>query len=102
MINIHETKLVKDLDHKRLYVTREFDAPIEQLWRAWTESKITDQWWAPKPYKMHTVSQEFKPGGRWLYYMEAPNGARHYCLADYKQIIPQKSYEVLDAFCDEN
>src|SRR5688500_16624913 len=101
MVSIHETKLTKDLTNKKIYVTREFDAPVEKLWKAWTEPSILDQWWAPKPWKAHTQSMDFKEGGTWLYYMEGPDGARHYCRADYSRIVPNKVYEGLDAFCDE-
>ena len=45
---------------------------------------------------------DFREGGRWLYYMEGPDGSRHYCRADYKTIVPGKSYTGDDAFCDEN
>ena len=101
MISIHETKLVKDLANKKILVTREFDAPVEKLWRAWTEPQLLDQWWAPKPWKNNTVSMDFKVGGTWLYFMEGPDGARHYCKADYKVIETGKLYEGLDAFCTE-
>lgn len=49
-----------------------------------------------------TVSDDFREGGRWHYYMQGPEGERHYCLFDYEKIVPQKSYSGLDAFCDEN
>ena len=44
---------------------------------------------------------DFREGGTWLYYMQGPEGERHYCRADYKSIEPQKKYTLLDAFCDE-
>src|SRR5687768_11924167 len=44
---------------------------------------------------------DFRVNGTWLYYMEGPDGTRHYCRADYKSIVPNKSYEWMDAFCDE-
>lgn len=34
--------------------------------------------------------------------MVGPAGERHWCLFDYKKIVPLKSYAGLDAFCDEN
>ena len=33
--------------------------------------------------------------------MQGPDGSRHYCRADYKSIVANKSYEGLEAFCDE-
>ncbi len=67
----------------------------------WTETKYLDQWWAPKPWKAVTQSMDFREGGTWLYYMQGPEGERHYCRNDYKTIVPNKSFSGLDAFCDE-
>lgn len=96
-----QTVLTKNTADKKLHVTRSFHAPLETVWKAWTDSNILDQWWAPKPWKAVTKSMEFKPGGTWLYYMEGPEGERHYCRADYESIEPMKSYTGQDAFCDE-
>jgi uncharacterized protein YndB with AHSA1/START domain len=85
-----------------MLAAREFDAPLEQVWKAWTERELLDQWWAPRPWKAVTQSMDFREDGTWLYYMEGPDGSRHYCRADYKTIVPKKSYTGLDAFCDEN
>lgn len=102
MIINKETIYTKDLENKKIKVTREFDAPVEKVWRAWTEKELLDQWWAPRPWKAVTQSMDFSNGGTWLYYMEGPDGTRHYCRADYRSIATNKSYNLLDAFCDEN
>jgi uncharacterized protein YndB with AHSA1/START domain len=102
MIATKETTYTKDAANKKIRVVREFDAPVEQVWKAWTESELLDQWWAPKPWKANTQSMDFREDGTWLYYMEGPDGSRHYCRADYETIAPNKSYTGLDAFCDEN
>jgi uncharacterized protein YndB with AHSA1/START domain len=102
MVLNKETIYTEDLARKKIKVVREFDAPVEQVWKAWTESKLLDQWWAPKPWKTTTKSMDFREGGRWFYYMEGPDGSRHYCIADYKSIVPNKSYSADDAFCDES
>ena len=101
MIINKETIYKKDLDNKKIYVTREFDAPVEKVWRAWTEATLLDQWWAPRPWKAVTISMDFKKGGKWLYYMEGPDASRHYCMVGYERIDPNKGFEGLDAFCDE-
>jgi uncharacterized protein YndB with AHSA1/START domain len=101
MTLIKETTYSKDLENKKIKVVREFDAPLEQVWKAWTESAILDQWWAPKPWKAITQSMDFRAGGKWLYYMEGPEGERHYCRADYEKVVPNSSFSGWDAFCDE-
>jgi uncharacterized protein YndB with AHSA1/START domain len=102
MIATKETIYTKDAASKKISVVREFDAPVEQVWKAWTESELLDQWWAPKPWKANTQSMDFREGGTWLYYMEGPDGSRQYCRADYETIVSNKSFTGLDAFCDEN
>jgi uncharacterized protein YndB with AHSA1/START domain len=102
MILNKETIYTKDLTNKKIKVVREFDASTDLVWRAWTERELLDQWWAPKPWKAHTKTIDFREGGKWLYYMEGPDGTRHYCCVDYHSIQPNKSFSGLDAFCDEN
>jgi len=101
MIINKETIYTQDAANKKMKVTREFDAPVEKVWKAWTEKELLDQWWAPRPWKAKTMSMDFRDGGTWLYYMEGPDGERHYCRADYRSIVPNKSYEGLDGFTDE-
>ncbi|HTM92471.1 MAG TPA: SRPBCC domain-containing protein [Flavisolibacter sp.] len=102
MIINKETIYTKDATSKKINVTREFEAPVKQVWKAWTERDLLDQWWAPKPWKANTVSMDFRNGGTWLYYMQGPDGSQHYCRIDYNSIVPNKSYESLDAFTDES
>ena len=96
-----QTTITKGDDNKKLFVVREFDGTPEQVWKAWTDSNILDQWWAPKPWKANTKTMDFREGGHWLYYMEGPAGEKQYCRMDYQSIDPNKSFTGIDAFCDE-
>jgi uncharacterized protein YndB with AHSA1/START domain len=97
-----ETLITKDLANKRLFIKREFDAPLEKVWKAWTDSSLLDMWWAPKPWKARTKTMDFREGGFWLYCMVGPDGTESWARADYKTIVPQKSFTAVDSFCDEN
>jgi uncharacterized protein YndB with AHSA1/START domain len=97
-----QTTISKDAANKKLIVVREFDAPLEQVWKAWTDSDILDKWWAPKPWKAKTKTMDFREGGLWLYNMVGPDGTESFCRADFKTIVQNKSYTGEDAFCDEN
>ena len=97
-----QTIITKDAANKKLVVVREFDAPVDQVWDAWTQSELLDQWWAPKPYTARTKSLDFREGGSWLYYMEGPDAQKIWCRVDYHKIVPQKQFEGEDVFCDEN
>lgn len=89
-----------DKEKKTVLVEREFAAELPLVWEAFTKSKILDQWWAPKPWKARTHSQDFKEGGKWRYAMVGPNGEEHWAFFDYTSIVPQKSYEGHDGFTD--
>lgn len=86
----------------KVVVEREFAAELDVVWEAWTNPEILDQWWAPKPYKTVTKSMDFREGGTWLYYMESPEGDKHWCKNEYLKIQPKDFYIGLDAFCDEH
>jgi PhnB protein len=89
-------------ENNTIAVKREFAAPLEMVWAAWTQPELLDQWWAPKPYQTKTKSMDFREGGRWFYAMISPENVAHWCVADYQKIVPFKSFSALDAFCDEN
>jgi len=102
MNTLQQTTIEKDVAKKKLFIEREFGGSPEQVWKAWTESALLDQWWAPKPWKTETKSFDFKLGGAWIYAMVGPDGTKSYCRADFKTIDPQKSFTATDAFCDES
>jgi uncharacterized protein YndB with AHSA1/START domain len=97
-----KTNFTKDSQANKMSVKREFNAPVEKVWFAWTQAALLDQWWAPKPWKTKTKSMDFREGGMWLYSMESPDGSRHWGRADYTKIEPGKSFAGMDSFCDEN
>lgn len=101
MISTNRTEITKDLENKKLNVTRHFNAPVEKVWRAWTEPELLDKWWAPKPWRTETKSMNFAEGGMWLYSMVGPEGERHWSKANYLAINPEQSFTGIDGFCDE-
>jgi uncharacterized protein YndB with AHSA1/START domain len=97
-----KTEITKDLANKKLYVTRAFAAPVEKVWKAWTESSLLDKWWAPRPWRAETKSLDFKAGGLWLYAMIGPNGEKAWCRVDIKTVDPQQGFTATTRFCDED
>jgi len=102
MVTQNQTQVLKDLKEKSIQVSREFEAPIATVWRAFTDPEILDQWWGPEPWHAETKSMNFAEGGYWLYAMVGPANEKHWARMNYITIRPLKSYEVEDGFCDEN
>ncbi|OCX51708.1 ATPase [Mucilaginibacter sp. PPCGB 2223] len=92
----------KDLAKKQLYIVREFKAPVEKVWRAWTEAELLDKWWGPRPWNAVTKTMNFTEGGTWLYAMVGPDGERTSCRVDFKNIKPGESFSASSAFSDED
>lgn len=97
----HETVFIKDLQNRKINVVRSFDAPLEQVWKAWTTSEILDQWWAPKPYRAETKTMDFREGGYWLYQMIGPQGDNSWCKESFETIVLQQRITNAVNFCDE-
>jgi uncharacterized protein YndB with AHSA1/START domain len=91
-----------DKENSKVKVKREFAAPKETVWAAWTEPELLDQWWAPKPWQSRTKTMDFTEGGRRLYAMVGPEGEESWAFADYLSINPKDNFKHKDGFCDEN
>ena len=102
MIHTKETLLSADYENKKICVTRSFDAPLEVVWRAWTEAELLDKWWAPRPYRAETRTMDFRDGGYWLYAMVSPEGERTWNKSTYSEIEPQKTFKQYTIFCAED
>lgn len=98
----NKTQVVKDFKEKSILVSREFNAPLINVWRAYTESELLAQWWAPAPWRAETKVMNFSVGGHWLYAMVSPEGEKHWGRMNYVAINHHKSFNIEDAFCDEN
>ena len=97
----NKTEVIKNFKEKSIVVSREFEAPIEKVWQAYTDSELLNQWWGPSPWRAATKRMNFKVGGYWLYAMVSPEDQKHWGRMNYIAIDHQKSFELEDGFCDE-
>lgn len=91
-----------DKHNNTITIIREYDAPLEKVWKAWTTSEMLDQWWGPKPWRAITKSLDFREGGHWHYSMNGPEGEVQWGKFDYLTIKPNESFTGKDGFSDEN
>ena len=55
-------------------LTRDFDAPVDAVWRAWTEPALVRQWLGPDRYEMRIDEYDVRDGGRYRYVHRDPDG----------------------------
>lgn len=84
--------------HERheLSITRVIDAPIEAVWRAWTDHK--EEWFCPRPWRAEFVEQDLRAGGRSAIVMHGPAGERMEMEGVYLEVVPGERIVSTDAF----
>ncbi|MEP7253200.1 MAG: SRPBCC domain-containing protein [Ginsengibacter sp.] len=90
---------------KKLEVTRIFNAPVEEVWKVWTEPEYVMQWWGPDRFTCPFAKIDFKEGGTSLVSMQAPvefGGQVHYNIWNYTKIIHLQSIEFIMNLADVN
>jgi uncharacterized protein YndB with AHSA1/START domain/DNA-binding transcriptional ArsR family regulator len=65
--SMNKTKVVAEPGKQEIVVTREFDAPRELVFRAFTDSELYTQWLGPRDLKMTLEKFEPRSGGSWRY-----------------------------------
>jgi uncharacterized protein YndB with AHSA1/START domain len=88
-----------------LVVTRVFDAPVEQVWRAWADPEYVMQWWGPQGFTSPLARMDFHEGGISLVCMRAPpefGGQDMYNTWTYLKIEPNKLIEFILNFTDQD
>ena len=73
------------------------DAPAEKLFRCYTDPKLLQQWFAPKPWTIKSVDTDFRPGGRFNFVMASPEGQDYPNTGIYLEIVPNKRIVTTDA-----
>ncbi len=61
-------------DDRSLVTTREFDAPRQLVWDAWTQPQHVAQWWGPNGFTNTIHEMAVKPGGVFRFIMHGPDG----------------------------
>jgi uncharacterized protein YndB with AHSA1/START domain len=56
-----------------VHVEREFDAPIDRVWAAWTTPEGLRAWWGPTGFTCPRAETDIRVGGRILVTMKAPD-----------------------------
>ena len=86
---------------KPFVISREFAAPRDLVWRAWSEAEHFGRWFGPKGMKINLVRFDPRPGGMTHYSMEAPDGKVIWGRADYREVVPPAKLVWLNSFSDE-
>jgi uncharacterized protein YndB with AHSA1/START domain len=92
-----------NLNKRDLVVTRIIDAPLEKVWRAWTEADQVSRWWGPEFYTSPACRIDLRVGGKYVFCMRAPQefgGGDSYTAGVYQKIVPLERLEFTQGLSD--
>lgn len=70
-------------------LTRDYDAPIELVFEAWTRAEHLQNWQVPfDGFKFEFAHADIRPGGFTLHKMTAPNGFEMWLKTEYRSVTP--------------
>jgi uncharacterized protein YndB with AHSA1/START domain len=90
---------------KQIEVTRTFNAPIEMVWKIWTDPELVKRWWGPKQFTSPVAKIDFREGGRSLVSMKAPKemgGQEFYSIWAYEKIIALETIVFIQSLADQH
>jgi uncharacterized protein YndB with AHSA1/START domain len=93
---------IVDKENKTVHIKREFDAPLDLVWDAFTKAELLDQWTAHAPFKSKTKYMDFEPGGKRFYAMVSPDGKEGWVIQKYTSISPKTNFKLHNAFADKD
>ncbi|MGC4232289.1 MAG: SRPBCC domain-containing protein [Niabella sp.] len=78
-------------NNRELKMTRMVKAPIDLVWKVWTEPEYLAQWWGPNEHTTTIHEMDFREGGEWkLTLHNHSNGQNYPNRSVFKEIIPLK------------
>lgn len=81
-------------------ISREFNAPREHVWRAWTEREQLMRWFGPKGTTISHAMLDFRPGGAFHYAMRSADGKEMWGKWVFREIIVPKKLVLVSSFSD--
>ena len=105
MVTVHGNDTNDNTQTFDVIITRVFDAPVEEVWRAWSDPEYVTRWWGPTGFTSPSAEMDFREGGASLVCMRAPaeyGGQDMYHTWTYTRIDPHERIEFVSNFADED
>ena len=93
---MNKTKITAEPGRQELFITREFDAPRELVFKAFTDPKLYTQWLGPRRYTMNLEKFEPRSGGMWRYTHKDKDGNEFGFHGVYHEVLAPE--RMIDTF----
>jgi uncharacterized protein YndB with AHSA1/START domain len=75
---------------EQILITREFDAPKDLVYKAYTTPELVKRWWNAKRGEVTICEIDLRVGGRWRYVMVADDGTEVGFHGEYRELVPNE------------
>lgn len=82
------TNIIADPDKQELFIIREFNAPQELVFKAYTDPELQKEWVGPSKYSMIIKTFEPKSGGRWRFIHKDTDGNEFGFHGVFHEVVP--------------
>ena len=75
---------------EQILITREFDAPKDLVYKAYTTPELVKRWWSGDRGDVKIAEIDLRVGGAWRYVMVASGGFEVAFHGEYREIVPNE------------
>ena len=95
-MSINKTTITVEPGKQELFVTREFDAPRDLVFRAHTDPQIFAQWIGPR--NLNTNLETFEPvsGGKWRFVQKDADGNEFGFHGVFHEVSPERVIQTFE------
>jgi uncharacterized protein YndB with AHSA1/START domain len=86
----NETRVVADPALPTIEIIREFDAPPERVFRAYTDPDLLVQWLGPRRLEMRIDTYDARTGGSYRYVHRDSDGTEHGFHGVFHEVRPDR------------
>ncbi len=92
----NKTTITAEPGKQEFFITREFEAPRELVFKAFTDPELYVQWLGLRGYRTRLVTFEPRSGGLWRYLQQDENGREHGFHGVYHEVAAPE--RIIDTF----
>jgi uncharacterized protein YndB with AHSA1/START domain len=79
--------MLKPQPGQALEIVREYKAPRERVFAAWTDPEQAARWWVPQGLALVSCKMDVRPGGGWHRRMREPDGRIVTKWGAYREVV---------------
>lgn len=76
------------LSDREYEMKREFNAPRQLVFQAYTDPEHIPHWWGPRSTTTIVDQMDVRPGGNWRYIHRDPDGSENAFNGEYREVVP--------------